>query len=69
MNLSVLKSLAFWVTVVPVLVGLLVSQGVILSGSSIDHIGAVIVSILGVLGGHSLAAPTAAGSSTTPPSA
>ena len=64
MNLTVLKSPAFWISAVSAVLALLVSSGVVLSGSSVDHVIAYVVALLGALGGHSLASGP-----TTPPAA
>ena len=52
MNLSVLTSLGFIMSLLTTIAGLLTSQGVIPSGSSADHIVGWIVAILGVIAGH-----------------
>lgn len=56
MNLSVLKSLGFWATAIPVIAGLMISSGLVLDGSSVDQGIGWVLSILGVLGGHKLQA-------------
>ena len=56
MNTAVFKSLAFWLSAVPVLIGLLVTQGVVLSGSTLDHVLGTLLAIIGVVGGHQVAA-------------
>jgi hypothetical protein len=64
MNTSILKSSAFWITAIGAIVSLLISQGVILSGSTLDHVLAYAVALIGALIGHSTAAPAS-----TPPAA
>lgn len=56
MNTQILKSTGFWVTVVTTVVGLLVTQGVVLSGSSLDSVLGWVMSLAGVVGGHHIAA-------------
>lgn len=56
MNTSVLKSFGFWISVLTAIAGLLVSQGVILSGSTVDMIVGWVVTLIGTLGGHHVAA-------------
>lgn len=58
MNLSVLKTTAFWLTAIPVIAGLMLSSNLVLSGSSADHLIGWILSLAGVLGGHQIAAKT-----------
>lgn len=71
MNLTVLKSTSFWITAVSAIVALLLTSGVILSGSTVDHVMAYVVAILGAVTGHSMqstAAPAPAPAPTaTPP--
>ena len=55
MNLTVLKSPAFWITAIGAIVGLLISSGVVLSGSTVDHVLAYVIALVGALGGHTLA--------------
>lgn len=67
MNLTVLKSSAFWISAVTAVIALLVSSGAILSGSTVDHVVAYVVALLGAVVGHSNApAPAPAA---TPPAA
>lgn len=66
MNLTVLKSSAFWISAVTTVIALLISSGAILSGSAVDHVVAYVIAILGALTGHSVANPAPAA---TPPSA
>jgi len=63
MNTSIFKTLAFWLSAIPVLIGLLMAQGAVLSGSTVDHILGTVMAILGVIGGHNVAA----GPTTPPP--
>jgi hypothetical protein len=60
MNLTILKSPGLWIGLITAVVGLLVSQGVILSGSSVDMVIGYVVAILGAIGGHHVAALPAA---------
>lgn len=57
MNLSVLKTAAFWVTAIPVIAGLLISSGLVLDGSAVDQVIGWILAIAGAFGGHKIAAP------------
>lgn len=59
MNLSVLKTKAFWLSAVAVIGGLMLSSGLVLDGSMLDKALGWILSIVGILGGHQLAAPPA----------
>lgn len=52
MNLTVLKSLGFIMSLITTIAGLLTSQGVILSGSTADHVVGWIVAIIGAVVGH-----------------
>lgn len=56
MNLTVLKSTGFWVSAVAVVAGLMLSSGLVLDGSMVDQAIGWILSIVGVLTGHKLAA-------------
>ena len=73
MSTKPLKTLAFWISLISALAGLLVAQGVVLHGSTVDVIAGYLVTILGIFGGHSVAgAPadqTAATSPANPPPA
>jgi hypothetical protein len=53
-NVNVLKSAGFWVTVIGAILGLLVSQGVVLSGTTLDQVIGYVVTLLGAYGGHSM---------------
>lgn len=57
MNLSVLKTTAFWISAVTVITGLMISSGLVLDGSVGETVIGWIVAIAGVFGGHKLAAP------------
>ena len=57
MNLSVLRTKAFWLTVIPTLAGLALTTGLVLDGTVVDTVLGWALAILGVLGGHALAAP------------
>lgn len=57
MNLTVLKSTGFWVSAVTVIAGLLISSGLVLEGTTVDMVIGWVLSIVGVIGGHKLAAP------------
>jgi hypothetical protein len=65
MNLSVLKTLGFWVAAIPVVAGLLIAQGVVLDGSTVDQIIGWVLALGGVLGGQKLVTPAP----TEPPAA
>lgn len=56
MNWEVLKSLGFITSLITAIAGLLVTQGAVLSGTTIDHVIGWIVALLGAVGGHHLAA-------------
>ena len=60
MNVAILKSLKFWIAVVIAVLGVLVSQGVVLDGSLAEQVIGWIAQILGTAGaGHAVAtAPT-----------
>lgn len=58
MNLSVLKTLRFWLTAIPTLVGLALTSGLVLHGTTVDQVVGWVLAIVGILGGHSLPAPT-----------
>jgi hypothetical protein len=66
-NVAILKTPGFWVNLVASILGLLMASGIVLSGSTLDQILGGIVSVVGILGGHTLAAPAAPAS--TPPAA
>jgi hypothetical protein len=57
MNSAILKSPAFWLTAITTICGLLMSQGLVLSGSTLDHIVGWILALAGVVGGHSAVTP------------
>lgn len=59
MNLSVLKSPGTWVTLLSAVLGLLVSNGVILSGSTTDTVIGYVLALAGALTGHMIALPSA----------
>lgn len=59
MNLSVLKTLGFWVAAIPVIAGLMISSGLVLDGSTVDQIIGWVLALGGVIGGQKLVtAPT-----------
>lgn len=60
MNFSVLKTTSFWITAIPVIAGLMLSSGLVLSGTTVDHVIGWILSLAGVIGGHQLAQPAPA---------
>jgi hypothetical protein len=60
MNWTILKSAGFITSFITAVSGLLVAQGVVLSGSTVDHVLGYVVAILGAVGGHHLAASVAA---------
>lgn len=62
MNWAVIRSFGFITSFISAVTGLLVTQGVVLSGSTADHVIGWIITILGAVGGHHLAS----GSSTEP---
>ncbi len=66
MNLTVLKSTGFWITLVTTLVGLFISSGVVLSGSTIDQVLGYILALGGALGGHHVAATGASADPAAP---
>lgn len=56
MNLTILKSIKFWVAFVVAVVGLLVSQGVVVDGSTVSNIIGWAMTLLGVgTTGHAVA--------------
>lgn len=57
MNTSILKSPAFWLTAITTICGLLMTSGLVLSGSTVDHVIGWILALAGVVGGHSAVAP------------
>ncbi len=56
MDLSLLKSPGVWISMITAILGLLVSQGVILSGSTLSMVVGWVVALLGSIGGHHVAA-------------
>lgn len=59
MNWAILKSVGFITSFITAVMGLLVTQGVVLSGSTPDHVLGYAIAILGALGGHHLASTDA----------
>ncbi len=57
MNLSVLKTLKFWLTAVPTLIGLALTTGLVLDGSQTQTVLGWVLAVAGVLGGHALPTP------------
>lgn len=56
LNLAVLKSIGFWVTVVTAILGVLVSQHVVTEGSTLSDIFGWVLTLLGSAGaGHQVA--------------
>jgi len=66
MNTKILKSPGFWISALSAIVALLVAKGVILSGSTIDQVLGFVVALAGQLVGHTVAAPAAQTTPTTP---
>lgn len=64
MNLSVLTSLGFIMSLLTTTAGLLTSQGVILSGSTADHVVGWIVAIVGAIAGHQVTHSSATAAAT-----
>ena len=67
MSTKPLKTIAFWISLISALAGLLVAQGVVLHGSTLDVVAGYLVTILGIFGGHTAAAAQA--TSPAPPPA
>ena len=59
MNTAVLKSPGFWIALIAALAGLLINQGVILSGSTLDTVLSYVLTLAGVLTGHMVSMPAA----------
>jgi len=66
MNTAILKSPAFWITAITSIIGLLAAQGVVLSGSAVDHVFGWVLALAGVIGGHSAVTPAIAAPPATP---
>lgn len=58
MNTSLLRSPGLYISIASAILGLLVSQGVLTSGSGIDQVLGYLIAIGGVLTGHGVAAPS-----------
>lgn len=65
MNTALLRTTGFWLNLIATLAGLLLASGVVLSGSGVETVIGYLVSVIGVLGGHSMQLNAAA----TPPAA
>ena len=55
MNLSVLKTPGAWISILSALLGLLVTNGVVLSGSTVDTVVGWVLALGGTLTGHVIA--------------
>ncbi len=60
MNLSLLKTLGPYISLISGLLATLVASGLVLSGSTLAQVLTLLVSILGVLGGHQVTANSVA---------
>jgi hypothetical protein len=67
LNTGLLKSPTLWVTVVAAILGILLSQGVIVSGSTLAQIAGWVLTLLGSgATGHTIASLNSAAASATP---